>query len=32
LPTAARTAMFGRGQRVTHVIQILDESYRAWRG
>jgi glycolate oxidase iron-sulfur subunit len=32
LQLRAGAAMFGRGERVAHVVEILDESYRAWRG
>ncbi|MDP2996663.1 MAG: heterodisulfide reductase-related iron-sulfur binding cluster [Bryobacterales bacterium] len=31
LQLRAGAAMFGRGERVAHVVEILDESYRAWR-
>ncbi|MCX6633521.1 MAG: (Fe-S)-binding protein [Acidobacteria bacterium] len=31
LQLRAGAEMFGRGERVAHVIEILDESYRAWR-
>jgi glycolate oxidase iron-sulfur subunit len=32
LQLRAGAAMFGRGERVAHVVEILDQSYRAWRG
>lgn len=32
LQLRAGAEMFGRGERVAHVVEILDESYRAWRG
>ena len=30
LQLRAGAEMFGRGERVAHVVEILDESYRAW--
>ncbi|HUS06852.1 MAG TPA: heterodisulfide reductase-related iron-sulfur binding cluster [Bryobacteraceae bacterium] len=32
LQLEAGARMYGRGQRVAHVVEILDESYRAWSG